>query len=238
MEFLTPTAPLNDTEFEELDRLLGAFENACSLEELDGLFCSLISGPVVVMPSEWMPIVMGEGEPVWETENDAHRTMELLMRHWNTVANGLREDWSGLSTEEGSELMYFPLLDEPGESGHPLAEGWARGFRDGLNWLEDTHWDALEQDDECVAILNLIAAYDTGEKSPGAPFSEDERDGVISALVAGLQYYYRFWRRWLRVVNAPREPIRSQDNTGRNDPCPCGSGLKFKKCCGAPDKLH
>ncbi|MBX3680834.1 MAG: SEC-C domain-containing protein, partial [Rhodocyclaceae bacterium] len=25
---------------------------------------------------------------------------------------------------------------------------------------------------------------------------------------------------------------------GRNDPCPCGSGLKFKKCCGAPERLH
>jgi len=24
---------------------------------------------------------------------------------------------------------------------------------------------------------------------------------------------------------------------GRNDPCPCGSGLKYKKCCGAPEKL-
>ncbi|MDG2764764.1 SEC-C metal-binding domain-containing protein [Vibrio parahaemolyticus] len=23
---------------------------------------------------------------------------------------------------------------------------------------------------------------------------------------------------------------------GRNDPCPCGSGKKYKKCCGAPDK--
>jgi len=25
---------------------------------------------------------------------------------------------------------------------------------------------------------------------------------------------------------------------GRNDPCPCGSGKKFKQCCGAPGNLH
>ena len=25
---------------------------------------------------------------------------------------------------------------------------------------------------------------------------------------------------------------------GRNDPCPCGSGRKYKKCCGAPQSLH
>lgn len=28
------------------------------------------------------------------------------------------------------------------------------------------------------------------------------------------------------------DPIRSDKKTDRNDPCPCGSGKKFKKCCG------
>ena len=32
---------------------------------------------------------------------------------------------------------------------------------------------------------------------------------------------------------AKREPIRKGTQVGRNDPCPCGSGLKYKKCCGA-----
>ena len=27
------------------------------------------------------------------------------------------------------------------------------------------------------------------------------------------------------------------EKTGRNDPCPCGSGKKFKKCCGKEKKL-
>jgi len=29
------------------------------------------------------------------------------------------------------------------------------------------------------------------------------------------------------------EPIHADKEPGRNDPCPCGSGKKFKKCCGA-----
>lgn len=28
------------------------------------------------------------------------------------------------------------------------------------------------------------------------------------------------------------EPVRSEEKIGRNDPCPCGSGKKYKKCCG------
>ena len=30
-----------------------------------------------------------------------------------------------------------------------------------------------------------------------------------------------------------REPVRRGTQVGRNDPCPCGSGKKYKKCCGA-----
>ena len=31
---------------------------------------------------------------------------------------------------------------------------------------------------------------------------------------------------------APRQPVRSDRKIGRNDPCPCGSGKKYKNCCG------
>jgi uncharacterized protein YecA (UPF0149 family) len=31
----------------------------------------------------------------------------------------------------------------------------------------------------------------------------------------------------------PVDPVHAQQTPGRNDPCPCGSGKKYKKCCGA-----
>lgn len=34
------------------------------------------------------------------------------------------------------------------------------------------------------------------------------------------------------VSEVHNKPIRNTDKVGRNDPCPCGSGLKYKKCCG------
>ena len=36
-----------------------------------------------------------------------------------------------------------------------------------------------------------------------------------------------------RVVRTA-QPVRKEKEPGRNDPCPCGSGKKYKKCCGAP----
>ena len=40
---------------------------------------------------------------------------------------------------------------------------------------------------------------------------------------------------WMYVTGRmnPKPPPRQVDKVGRNDPCPCGSGKKFKKCCGA-----
>ena len=34
-----------------------------------------------------------------------------------------------------------------------------------------------------------------------------------------------------------QEPVRKGKKIGPNDPCPCGSGKKYKKCCGSPEKL-
>jgi preprotein translocase subunit SecA len=34
------------------------------------------------------------------------------------------------------------------------------------------------------------------------------------------------------IPDAPVEQAKRDQTTGRNDPCPCGSGKKYKKCCG------
>lgn len=35
-----------------------------------------------------------------------------------------------------------------------------------------------------------------------------------------------------RMFEEPKEPYVRDVKIGRNDPCPCGSGKKYKKCCG------
>jgi SWIM/SEC-C metal-binding protein len=36
----------------------------------------------------------------------------------------------------------------------------------------------------------------------------------------------------LDILLNPRKPMIAENKVGRNDPCPCGSGKKYKKCCG------
>jgi preprotein translocase subunit SecA len=39
-----------------------------------------------------------------------------------------------------------------------------------------------------------------------------------------------------RYEGEPSKPVHTGEQIGRNDPCPCGSGKKYKKCCGAKRK--
>jgi len=47
------------------------------------------------------------------------------------------------------------------------------------------------------------------------------------SLEARLQHIEHYDR-----AHQPRKPYRAHATVGRNEPCPCGSGRKFKKCCG------
>ena len=38
---------------------------------------------------------------------------------------------------------------------------------------------------------------------------------------------------WTKLIGREDRPPESARDFGRNDPCPCGSGKKYKKCCGA-----
>ena len=74
--------------------------------------------------------------------------------------------------------------------------------------------------------LQIIAAEETGDKSEGyvtffARFSENQRESFIHERSRFIQEE----KRWYYIDGTFPE-------TGRNDRCPCGTGKKFKKCCG------
>lgn len=66
-----------------------------------------------------------------------------------------------------------------------------------------------------------------------APLSAGERLELIAELPAVLYALHL-----ARLEEQKPRPARKEDEIGRNDPCPCGSGRKYKKCHGAPGALH
>jgi uncharacterized protein len=64
--------PLNQAELEELHTFLNSDslpESTMSIEALDGFFCALAVSPELVMPSDWIPIILGGDQTaVFETD--------------------------------------------------------------------------------------------------------------------------------------------------------------------------
>jgi uncharacterized protein YecA (UPF0149 family) len=62
-----------------------------------------------------------------------------------------------------------------------------------------------------------------------------EKDGVDMNSPRAMKKWIKEHEEQLKEENAPGvkvETVIKNDEPGRNDPCPCGSGKKYKKCCG------
>ena len=84
----------------------------------------------------------------------------------------------------------------------------------------DTRWDGLE-----ILAARGGPSDDTGMVEFKAWFKEEDERHC-------LHERSRFVRHQGRWVYADGEQDPAPLKTGRNDPCPCGSGKKHKKCCG------
>jgi len=70
--------------------------------------------------------------------------------------------------------------------------------------------------------------------------SAERREDLIVRAAAGITAIYRYFephRRTLADRASQHSAHRHTKKIGRNDPCSCGSGKKYKHCCGKPT-LH
>lgn len=226
--------PLTDAEYDRLDGVLGRFrgKRAMNLETLDGFFAALICCPDTVRPSEYLHEIWGgdmSDEEAFADQRELQDFLDLIMRHWNAISHVLH-----------SGDVFLPLLLED-EGGNTPANDWAQGFMRGMalrneDWLEllndETHGGWL------VPILALTHEHDPDPKlrSYAEPIDAERRQQLIVSVAASVMAIYRHFEPQRRLTaRSAREAAtfrRAMPKTGRNDPCPCGSGKKYKQCCG------
>jgi uncharacterized protein len=87
----------------------------------------------------------------------------------------------------------------------------------------------------------LLGAEEATPEEEALTETPEQREKLTEQIPASVAWIYRFWLPY-RDAMAERSVAttfeRGQPKVGRNDPCPCGSGKKFKKCCGASTILH
>jgi uncharacterized protein len=198
---------------------------------LDGFLTALAIGPDLVPPSVWLPVVWGrEKEPVFESAAQAERIIAILLRRFNDIGRMFGENATGFEP-----LLYTREVD--GETVW-IGEDWCVGFMEAVD-LSVADWQPLFDDKPDLALLApiLILGTEVGwEELEASVDPEGEYEAALDALGPAVEAIAAYWRlRWQTKAMAAKDAnVRPRAlRPGRNDPCSCGSGRKFKKCCAA-----
>jgi uncharacterized protein len=109
-----------------------------------------------------------------------------------------------------------------------------------MDMRHDGWVELLDDEQQGGCLLPMMLLYHEHDDDPEMrpePISPEKREEVIVHMAAGLIGAYRYFRSHREASAGTAftpEPRRSTSKVGRNDPCPCGSGKKYKRCCGGP----
>jgi uncharacterized protein len=237
--------PLSNEEIEELEQFLMQSEGmteSMDVSTLDGFLTAILCGPKTILPSEWLPWVWdlehGDGGAGFSDQAEAQHILGLLLRHMNDIAATLSQ----------APEVYKPLLAENPNAGDPIPilDEWCFGFVKGIS-LDPSGWEPLITGKP--EWLKTIFLYGT-EEGLDTPAKQDlslEQHYALAAELPDLvRKMYAHWcaQRSEKITAGElpgiirREPIRNPNKVGRNDPCPCGSGKKYKHCHAGRGPLH
>jgi uncharacterized protein len=236
---MTIDLPLTDAEFRVLDEFLTNEEapsEAMDTSMLDGYLAAVASGPNLVMPDQMLRWVWdtenGEESPEFRSNKEAQTIIGLILRHYqhvNDTLNTAPQDYQPRILEREHEGRMVPIIDE-----------WCMGY-----------YTAMAADlSACTPLLishpqlfSTILRYGTadGLDTMNKPSDHQQQQAAADSLANSARQIHGFWLDQRRQQMArgdvlgimpSRRPIRAPVKIGRNEPCPCGSGKKYKHCHG------
>ncbi len=229
-----------DDQMEEY--LLKAGSNL-SIFGLYGLIFGCLSSPKLVMPSILMEAIFEKKGAHFETKSHAQEMIGSIMALWNSL-----NEWNFETNETP-----FPCYDYPvTKTGAlhrimdtlSLSQSFYSGLELGGMRLDDLPGELkkdAEQLDRAASLLYSQAKLIEGGK--GQDKNEMQKamkaiengetviDECITNIHTGLKKARMQFAGLIGADARHKDPIAFGAKTGRNEPCPCGSGKKYKKCC-------
>jgi uncharacterized protein len=211
--------PLSDAETQTLRNYL-LESGGASLEYARGVFTAVACSPQVIDPPTWLPWVLGSSTPSKTTLRDS---FSLLMREAHSIAEclALGEPWFPTATPRAinveannAELVQY-------------CKGFTRVTQHGVEWRKAgaVFLKVLP----IAATAGYIDVTSIAAVLPGQPDAQQwlhaEQEQLRERV---LEIYTAFAE---ARVQASAAAAQSSGSVGRNEPCPCGSGKKYKKCC-------
>ena len=209
--------------------------------ELQGFLFTVASAPELIPPSDWLPIIFADQEVDYASRDKAQEILGQIMALYNTAAAVGRDDAGPLPVDG---LFRDDILANFNDDA-PIAQ-WARGFLLGHQWLEEL-WEAYVPetlDEEFGATIMTLSFFSSRQLAEAFLAEATAPARSLEALAetmrrvfpnAVMQYAHlgrSITTALLEHATEAPEPVRTA-KVGRNAPCPCGSGKKYKRCCGA-----
>ena len=220
-----PGDPATSDELAWLEVLLWrrVTKGTMCLEEVDGFLTALAVGPVRIPPAEFLPVISGGSTdlPLFDSPEHDMLAGDLLVRQHAAIEAAVRQA--------------KPIVPWINEAGDDLTGAlWARGFMHGVS-SHQTAWDPLAQKQRVARRLLAPIEALTAEMAGAGPVdvTREIRAKIVRALPGIVTAIRMFWQHGESALfGAAPAPERAR-KVGRNEPCPCGSGKKYKRCCGA-----
>jgi uncharacterized protein len=249
-------ATFDDEEWDVLHDLIESMQTedgpGFGWDFCEGFMVGLLCTRRVIPVQEWLPVLF-EGH-----DKASQARIDRFMHYWNwrlhdvvqalnqpVPSDGLpayypevseqRDIWLTLTPQERSDCEFSDLA--------PYGLWWAMGFESAEMHFEDD-WDWPEPVNQALVekqVLALGKIYrlmddldDTLEDcmindDDGLPMGlSQQRFTQIDLAIDAVYELYRMKQALQGVKGADQA---GKPKVGRNDPCPCGSGMKFKKCC-------
>jgi len=213
--------------------------------ELQGFLFAIASSPETIAPSEWLPMIGDDEGLNFADQNEAQEILGLVMALYNESNKAVLERSNALP----AGCAFDEDITKNFDDGSSISQ-WSRGFASAHDWLAEVWEEYLfdELDEECGATLMVLSffgskqlakAYYTDMRPRKRKRGDESFEGFALTMRRmfpdALASYAHIGRSIFEAVlqhdEHRREPSLST-KVGRNEPCPCGSGKKYKKCCG------
>lgn len=212
---------MDETKLAALGSALSVNSERMPLTVLHGFLTALISSPELAKPSEWLPYVLGIDPSMKADVTDD--MVHLLMSFHNKIAGDLLNEETYSLITYTSHCIHTEKTATEGE-----ITDWCQGYIEGMHF--DACWD-----DEAVMLAFPIAVLAKemnlkGTLDANGNMIEDDTEHLktfcemLPEVIQDIYFYFLEQR-------LPRHTPASSPKIGRNERCPCGSGLKYKKCC-------
>lgn len=217
------SSPAIDEVIELIENYLAHYGDENSIantSELDGYFAALACSPNTVMPNRWLSAIWNrEGKtPAWENLEDYETFLGALMIFYNAVMRGMNDDnYQALFYERDIDGKTITIVDQ-----------WCKGFMRGYSLWGRLSEEDLQQVDDTLEVVRLFSSQQGWKQLDDLDIDQVEK--LQQSIEPSIRALYLYFLKH-RVENINHTVQNPDSKIGRNDPCPCGSGKKHKKCC-------